>query len=113
MKEKDVRDKIGAVLTSTPSCSEQALTVMYAASFPSGVYAYAAPMPWTKIDSSDFVPYTPAKPTPERKVKSTKVDKCELDELILGVLALKGQTVEIFKLKALVCAIRERVERIL
>lgn len=117
MKEKEIRDRITATLTSTLPCQEPVQVIMYGTSFPSGVYAYAAPMPGTwGTPPTDFIPYVPYVPpadfTPQPK-RPSQVDKSELDELILGVLALKGQTVEIFNLKALVAAIKERVEKIL
>lgn len=111
MKEKDIREKLNTFKSNLPMA-----VVAYACGFPSQTYLYAAPMPeeygkWTDVYQPWTIkPFTPVDdlvPEPA-KVESSKVDKCELNELIDAVLELKGQTVEIFKLKALAIAIKER-----
>lgn len=123
MKEKEIRNKIETYITSTAGLGprkEPVWYTLYACSFPEPVqntYVYAAPMPGTwGPPPTDFIPYIPVpvdQISEPVKHPAPKVDKSELDELILGVLALKGQTVEIFELKALAAAIKERVEKVI
>jgi hypothetical protein len=114
MKEKEIRDKLSLAMISTYK-DPQITTVKYACPFPSGGYVYAAPMPCTWAPPpTDFIPYTPYVPpcgNPEpARVDPPKSNKSEVNELVDNILGLKGQTAEIYKLKALACAVRDRVD---
>lgn len=132
MKEKEIRERINKFVTqkdlytTTKSDGLPAAFVAYATGFPSGVYLYAAPnqepvfpmlyaaqMPpeegkWPEVYQPWTITTTPPNVEEPNKVDKSKIDKSELDELVDAVLELKAQTSEIFKLKALVCAVRDR-----
>jgi hypothetical protein len=75
-----------------------------------GVYAYMAQFPGTKYDSPDLtLPYsnTPITITPDGTITNAPIsNNKELMKLLDAVSALKGQTAEIYKLKALAFTIK-------
>lgn len=124
MKEKEIRNRLNEFMTAKTDSSLPYTVVAYACGFPSGVYVYAAPdsgiykymAPMPETDGPNlpdvYQPWTitPVNPPEPTKVDKSKVDKSELDELVEAVLQLKGQSVEIFVLKAAAIAIKERNE---